>query len=428
MKLYFNYNPDPLRKLYDHMQLPEFINFTQHSDNHTIVDLKQEVRNQLIKFDSCIKPNMSVAVAVGSRGIDSLDIVTKEVIGYLKDKEACPYIVAAMGSHGGATSEGQELVLAKAGITKDTMGVEILTSMEVEDLSSAGDTIPAFVSCDALKADKIILINRIKAHTDFSGSHESGLMKLIAIGLGKHKGALTCHSRGWNEMSENIEKIAGKLLDTGKVIGGIGIIENEKHQACLIEAIPASEIHARETELLKYSKSTMGRLPFKKLDALIVLKCGKDVSGSGMDTNVIGRKPDQQEQKCEIDFVVCSDLTDRTYGNAIGIGNADIICERIVSKIDLSATYINGVTSRGLVGAKIPMIVSNDAEAIKLCMLLSDKSAENIKIACIRDTNSVNSMYVSSALLEEAGSVPCLVRHEDEKFLLREGYIEIPKF
>jgi hypothetical protein len=425
MKVCIDYNSNSLQKLYKDLKLPEFAYFTRLTEHPPVLNLEKELKNELERFSACIKPGMSVAVAVGSRGIDQIDMVVKVIIHYLKEKSAKPYIVAAMGSHGGATCEGQKRVLAEYGITEEKMGVKILTSMEVEDISSKDDNIPAFIACDALIADKVLLVNRIKSHTDFSGNHESGLMKLIAIGLGKHKGALACHSFGWDEMSNSIQKIASRFLDSGKVMGGIGIVENEMHQVCKIEAIPAEWIPLREAELLSYSRETIGKIPFSKLDALIVCKSGKDISGSGIDPNVTGRKLQKDNARCQIDYVVCSDLTDKTEGNAIGVGNADIICKRIVDKIDLSATYMNGITSRGLSGTKIPLIVENDVEAIKLCMFLCNKTAGDIKVACIRDTSSVNSFYISSALIEEANSFSCLTFHAEEKLPVEKGYIQI---
>ncbi len=421
----FSYEPGAIQKLYQDIKLPEFTHYVRQAKYQPVNDVTVAVGSDLDRvFQKTPLSGLKIAVAVGSRGIDQIDTVVRAIIDYLKKRSAKPYIVAAMGSHGGAISEGQRQVLAEYGITEDTMGVEILTGMGVKDISTPEDPFHIYISSDALLADKIFVVNRVKSHTDFCGKHESGLMKLIAIGLGKHQGALSCHSRGFLAMPGNIEIIANKLLQTGKVLGGVGIVENEQHKICRIEAVDAAGLPAKDSELLKYSKKTMGMLPMKQLDALIVSNCGKEISGSGLDPLVTGRFWIENKRKIQVGYVVCSNLTDHSNGNAIGMGTADIICERLAKKVDLTKTYINGITSRGLIGAKIPLIVGNDVEAMQLCMMLCDKTADEIRIACIRDTNSTSSFYVSPALISEIDALPHLTRLND-RLIIRQGYIQI---
>jgi len=410
-----------LKKLYQDISLPELTLFTRQPAHNSIGDARKVLDKELsVKFNDDSICGMKIAIAVGSRGIDRLDLVVKGIVDYLVAKGAKPYIVPAMGSHGGATGEGQKRLLADYGITTEKMGVPIISNMDVEDISGPEDGAPIYISRDALRADKIFLVNRIKPHTDFCGRHESGLMKLIAVGLGKHTGALAVHRDGFENIAANVERNARKLIALGKVLGGVGLIENEEHKLCHIEAITSENIVKRDAELLEFARTTMGTLPFEKLDVLFVCRMGKEISGSGMDPNVIGRAKHNPEQKPKVDYVICSDVTGHSHGNAIGLGNADIVTERLVRKIDFKKTYINGITSRGLWGAKIPVVVENDIDALKLSMLLCDKPGDKIRIACIRDTNSINAMYLSPALFKEANGMTC----QFEKVIIKHNYIE----
>jgi len=416
-----NFGLDALKKLYQDISLPDMVLYSRKTVHNSIKNIRNVLHKELsVKFNDLNICGMKIAIAIGSRGIDRLDTVVKGIIDYLIAKGAEPFIVPAMGSHGGATSEGQKQLLADYGITAEKMGIPVISSMDVEDISNPEDGAPIYISSDALKADKIFLVNRIKPHTDFSGRYESGLMKLIAVGLGKHIGALAVHKDGFENMAANVERNARKLIGLGKILGGVALIENEEHKLCYIEAVTSDNIAERDAELLKLARTTMGRLPFEKLDVLFVCRMGKEISGSGMDPNVIGRARHNPDLKPKVDYVICSDLTDHSRGNAIGLGNADIVTERLIRKVDFEKTYINGITSRGLWGAKIPVVAENDVDALKLSIFLCDKPADKIRIACIRDTNTLNIMYLSPALYKEAENMTC----QFEKLVIKQNYIE----
>lgn len=416
-----NFGFAELKKLYKDISLPDLTLFTRDATHSSIEDVRKVLAGELsAKFNGFDIRGMKIAIAVGSRGIDRIDTVVKGIIDYLVDKGAEPFIVPAMGSHGGATAEGQKKILEDYNITVEKMGVPIISSMDVEDISSSDDAAPVYISRDALKADKIFLVNRIKPHTDFCGRYESGLMKLASVGLGKHAGAVAIHRDGFENMPANVERNALRLIGMGKILGGVGLVENEEHKLCLVEAITSDNIAARDAELLEFARTTMGRLPFEKLDLLFVCKMGKEISGGGMDQAVIGRTRHNPGLKPEVSYVICSDLTEQSHGNAIGVGNADIVTERLLRKIDFKKTYINGMTSRGICGAKIPIVVINDVDALKLGMYLCDKPVEKIKIACIRDTNSVNDIYLSPSLFLEANNMTC----QFKKIVIKKNYIE----
>lgn len=359
-----------------------------------------------------ITPGMRIAVGVGSRGITNLAEIVKTVLGILSGAGAKPFIVPAMGSHGGATPEGQESVLAEYGITRKTMAVPFETSMEVRSIGKTSSGREVVFSVAALQADGIIAINRIKPHTDFYGQLGSGLQKMLTIGFGKHVGAANAHgasSRIGHEVV--IRENAKVILDTLPVLCGVAILEDQHHQTADIQVIKAADIAAQEDGLLAKSRSLMPHLPFEEIDLLIVDRIGKEISGTGMDTNVIGRGvlgynaslvPDGSF-KPQIFRIFVRDLTEATHGNGIGIGLADFTTSRAVKALNLQSMYVNALTSLGLATAKLPIYFETDREAIETAVTsLVLPSPEKLRIVRISNTLNLDRMLVSEAAAEQA--------------------------
>ncbi|GHT82417.1 hypothetical protein FACS1894137_01250 [Spirochaetia bacterium] len=352
-----------------------------------------------------IKPGMRIAVTAGSRGIYGIDRILKTLIDFLKSRGTEPFIVSAMGSHGGASVKGQIEVLTSLGITEDTMGCKIRAGTDSTRINTLPGAIPVMVDTAALEADGIVVVNRIKPHTGFRGKYESGLMKMLALGLGNHHGANYIHSRGIGEISAKIEAIAMDILSKVNVLFGVGILENGEDKIGLIEVIPADDIPHRETELLKQARTMLPEIYFKNLDLLIVDRIGKNISGSGMDPNITGGFiAPGVETSPQPRLITVLDLTDETHGAAFGIGDADTTTRRLFDKIDFETTYPNCLVTctPGLV--KIPMVLANQRQAIQaaLKMLLS-VNREKLRIVRIQDTLHIGKIWVSEALLEEAG-------------------------
>ena len=305
-----------------------------------------------------MRPGDTVAITAGSRGVANVATAVKATADYLKTIGAIPFVVPAMGSHGGATPEGQRSVLEHYGITEKTVGVPVKATMDVVELGKTELGLPVFLDRFAAEADYVVPLNRIKAHTDFNGSIESGLMKMMVIGLGKQQGANLYHRAFFQYGFENvIAAVGGFMLDTGKIAFGIGLLENAHEETAKAVAMPANQLLQTERQLLVEAKSLMGRLPFDELDLLIVDWVGKNISGTGMDTNVIGRMMQNFEPepaKPAILRIFVRDLTEESDGNATGIGLADFTTTRLVNQFNRHATYMNGITALGPQKSKIP--------------------------------------------------------------------------
>jgi hypothetical protein len=359
---------------------------------------------------SSLQPGAQLAVAVGSRGITNIKAIVAAVLGELKAAGAKPFIIPAMGSHGGATAEGQIGVLESYGITEQSMGVPIRASMEVERLGASADGVDVFCSVEALRSDGIVIINRVKPHTDFSGTHGSGVMKMIVIGLGKRTGAATCHgAAGRLGLERVIRGIARVTLRRAPILCGVAIVENQFHDTARIAVLHPAEIETREKELLEEARRLMPRLPFDDIDVLIVDRIGKNVSGSGMDPNVTGRwvhgystsLADDNRQSPRIRRIFVRDLTPESHGNAIGIGFADITTTRLVNAMDKQVTYVNALTSLTPHGAKIPIHFDTDRECLGQALAtLAIPDTRQAKVVRIADTLSVVNLEVSEAYAE----------------------------
>ena len=391
------------------MALPKMTRIQQQFEAPVLTDLPAAIHTELDRINAVtiVKPGETVAITAGSRGVANVDVAVKATVDYLKGLGAKPFVVPAMGSHGGATAEGQRSVLEHYGITEETVGAPVKATMEIVELGKTADGLPVFFDRYAAEADHVVPLNRIKAHTDFNGSIESGLMKMMVIGLGKQQGANLYHRAFFQYSFEHvIMAVGGFILDTGKIAFGLGLIENAHEDTAKAVAIPAAQLLQSERELLVEAKSLMGRLPFDELDLLIVDWTGKNISGTGMDTNVIGRMMQNFEPepaKPAILRIFVRDLTEESDGNATGIGLADFTTTRLVDKIDRHSTYMNGITALGPQKSKIPFYYDTDREAIEVALdTIGLTEPEDARVIRIESTLRLTELDISEVLLEDA--------------------------
>ncbi len=370
-------------------------------------DLEGEIRQNLIGL-AIPREHMAgrrIAVTVGSRGIANLKEIVRTACDWLKAQGAHPFVIPAMGSHGGATAEGQRLILEEYGVTSEGVGVEIKSDMATVHVGQTPEGFQAHVDRNAWEADAILALNRIKPHTDFNGKIESGLLKMIAVGLGKRDGARETHRWSRRYGSERvIRSIAGVTLSTGKILCGLGVVENEMHQIAMVRAALPEGIVAMEEATLPVARSLVPRLPFSKCHLLVVDEMGKNISGTGMDTKVVGRgvRP-QPVDGPEIGLIYVRDLTEESGGNALGVGLADAIHQRLYRKIDLTKMYMNARTSLNPAMARVPMFLPSDREALDIVLgTLGSPDAGEQRIIWIRNTLGLNRVAVSESLAEES--------------------------
>jgi hypothetical protein len=357
-----------------------------------------------------IRPGARIAVTAGSRGIHDLTTVVKAAVDWLRSVGAEPFVVPAMGSHGGATAEGQREMLAGLGVTPESMGCPIEATMETVVLGTLPDGTPVHHDAIAAKADGVLLVNRVKPHTDFHGPVESGLAKITAIGLGNHRGAAALHAGGIPLLGGAIAAAARMAVAHGKILGGLAILENAHERTASVELVVADGIAAAaENALLMRAGELMGRLPFEELDVLVVDEMGKDKSGTGMDTNVLGRcwvHGIPEFESPSIAAISVHRLSAASHGNASGLGLADVIPARMLEQIDLRASYVNALTS-GAGGARrsrLPMVLEDDEAAVIGAVTMSGRRDwADLRLARIRDTLSPNELMVTPALLKEIG-------------------------
>ncbi len=378
----------------------------QHVVTERVPDVGAAVREGLraLPLAERVWPGMRIAVGVGSRGISSIREVVTAVVAELQAQGAQPFLVPAMGSHGGGTAEGQREVLAGYGLGPDRLGVPIYSDMEAVEIGETEDGTPVYFDRYANDTDGIVICNRIKEHTSFRGPWESGLMKMLAVGLGKRQGAGAYHARG---VGETFPTVARFILTQRPVLFGVGIVENGLHEAARIAVIPAERIEADEPSLLDLARTMRPGVPLEPLDLLIVQEMGKDISGTGMDLNVIGMwrrlgGPITPNFK----VVAALDLTANSHGNAIGVGHADLITQRLRDKIDVAATYTNCLTAGNLAGGKIPITLPTDRDVIAAA--LAGSEASRARVVWIRNTLTLDLMWVSEALLADVAALPTM--------------------
>ncbi len=359
---------------------------------------------QLKNVSNKIRPGMKIAIGVGSRGITNLALIVKTIIHELKKLGAHPFIVPAMGSHGAGKAEGQRKILAEYGITEERMGAPVRASMETVYLGTVSGGVDVYFDKIAYEqSDGIIVVSRIKPHTDFKGRIESGIFKMLGIGLGKHKGASYLHRGGIKSFAELLPTIGQHIIDHTPFLFGIGIVENAYHETAHLEIVLKEELPKREEELLIKAKQLMPRILFDQIDVLVVGEIGKNISGSGMDSNIIGRSACdpllQFEAAPNINKIVVLNLTKETNGNATGIGLADFTTTKVVEQIDFSALYANATTAIEIGGAKLPVMMPNDRKAIVTAIRTAGKrDFRDVTIAYIKNTLALHQIFVSENL------------------------------
>ncbi len=373
-------------------------------------DIPGRVGDELRPLKGRIQPGQRVAITAGSRGIANMAEIVKACGDAVRAAGGNPFVMPAMGSHGGASAEGQVEMLASYGITEPAMGMPIVSSMEVRQIGQLPGGTPVFMSVTALEADRILVVNRVKPHTDFRAPIESGLAKICAIGMGKQKGAQIIHGNGTRGLAELMPQVARCMIETtGKILGGLAILENAyDHTADLCWVEPDGIAGAAEVELQRRAKGLMPSLPFDDIDLLIVDEMGKNVSGAGMDPNVLGRMlvPGAPEfERPRVTAVVVLDLTEESHGNAVGLGLADFTTESLLARVDWQATYVNGYTSGtgGLIRGRLPMAFPDDRSAIATAMRMCGKpDPALVRVVRIKNTLMAAFPQISGNLLDEA--------------------------
>ena len=369
-----------------------------------------------------VKPGMEIAITAGSRGVANVDVITKAIVDFCKEKGAKPFIVPAMGSHGGATPEGQLEVLAGFNITEETMGCPIRSSMETVLLGYSEYGKPVYQDKNAHEADGIILSCRIKPHNAFRGKYESGVLKMLVVGLGKQKGAESVHSDGMDNMARNIPANGRVALENSKILFAIPCVENAYDETALIEAIPTDQIFDREPELLKIASSNMPSILVGEADVLVVNEMGKNYSGTGVDPNISGTwSNDYVSGGLKVKRTCFLDLTDCSHGNANGMGLASIITARMFEKLDLNKIYMNSFTITVLKSAMMPPVVANDREAIQACIRTANRiDRDHVRMVRIKNTLHIGEIMLSESYYEDVvnGKYPGLTAVSEPAELL----------
>ncbi|KSU82127.1 protein of unknown function [Fictibacillus enclensis] len=381
-------------------------NFASPSLSLTLLKTKIEKEMDRLLSNTHLSANASVAITAGSRGITNIAFIFKVIVKVLQDRGLSPFLVPAMGSHGGATAEGQIEVLEHLGITEQTIGAPIRSSMNVDYIGETNNGTPVYMDQHSFSADGIIVVNRIKAHTAFRGKVESGLSKMIAIGLGKIKGATFIHQGGALKMAETIESVSKMALKQSPILFGLGIIENGYDETADLVGVTKEEWHQKETELLAWSKTMMPSLPVDDIDLLIVEEMGKCFSGTGMDPNIIGRwriQGVQEPERPTIKRIAVLDLADQSFGNAQGVGLADFMTDALFKKIDRKSTYTNALTSTYLQRAMLPFIYATEEEAIRTAVQSLGPQVDNHKLRIVQIPNTLHlgRVIVSKSIIEE---------------------------
>lgn len=395
--------------------LPRMVRIRQNFHAPETRDVAQAVHDAMRATDvlSRISKGDRVAIAVGSRGVADIPLLTRETVRAVKSVGGEPFIVPAMGSHGGATAEGQKDVLAQLGVTEAFVEAPILASMDVVEVGKLPNGLPVYTDKHAYEADKVIVINRIKPHTAFRGPVESGLLKMITIGLGKQKGAEAAHAYSFKYMAEHVPEMAKITLAKVPIIFGLGSIENAYDRPAKIVAVPAERLEEEEPQLLLEAKALMPRIMFDPIDVLIVDEIGKDISGDGMDPNITGRYATPYASGGpEVARIVVLGLTERTHGNANGIGLADITTSKVLNETIKEKGYANALTSTVVGVVKMPMALDSEELAVKAAIKTCNAFDMNqARVVRIENTLHLKEIWISESLLPEA------MEHQDIEVL-----------
>lgn len=401
-----------LEELLKDIPIPKMAKVKQNFDATKIEDFQAALTKELNqeKIKATVKPGMEIAIAVGSRGVDKLVDKTAITVKFLQELGAKPFIVPSMGSHGGATAEGQRQVLEHLGVTEEAVNAEIRSSMEVIKLGELPNGLPVYIDKIASEADGIVVLNRVKPHTAFRGPVESGIMKMISIGLGKQKGAEACHQLGFKYMAEHVPAMAKMTMEKMPILFAVATVENAFDKVAKVAVMTPDEIEDKEIELQKLAKSLLPKLFFDQIDVLVIDEIGKNISGDGMDPNITGRYPTPYAHGGpNVTKMAVLDLTKETEGNANGVGTADFTTQRLVDKMDREVTYANGLTSTVVAPTKIATTLPNDKlvlqAAIKTCNILD---FTKVKYVRIKNTLEISEIEVSESLLEHVKEHPNL--------------------
>ncbi len=370
-----------------------------------IADLPGEIERELSGLDLKLKPGARIAIGIGSRGIANLVTLAKGVIQFLKSQGAQPFIVPAMGSHGGAHAVGQEEILAGLGITEEALGVPVISSMDVVELPAKNLEHKLCMGRNAFESDGVVLLNRIKPHTDFHSTYESGIVKMSVVGLGNHEQAKIMHGLGVRGLRDLIPLAAREIFATGKILFGLAVVEDAYDNTMRVRAMKPDRILAEEPELLRLAVANMPKLPADRIDILIVDLIGKNLSGTGMDPNIIGRikvKGTPEPAAPEIGTIIVTDLSPESHGNALGIGLADIITKTLFDKIDFQAMYANVITTTFLERGKTPIVAANLERAFDIALrTVAGRPWDQLRVIRIKNTLHLEEMHVSPAVYQE---------------------------
>ena len=386
--------------------LPKLARVRQSLPREHLSDVAAAVREALRRggLAGRVSAGQRVAITAGSRGIADIQLVISTVVQEVRALGAEPFVVPAMGSHGGATVEGQRGLLAEYGVTEREVGAPILATMDTVEIGRLDDGAPVHLDRNAHEADAILVVGRVKAHTAFRGEIESGLCKMTAIGLGKQRGAETIHARG---LRESIPEVARVTLARSKIVLGLALVENAYHQLHTIEAAAPEQFHDTDRVLLRLANELLPRVPFEELDLLIVDQLGKNISGSGMDYNIVGMwRRIGGERRPFYKRIAVLDITPESEGNGLGIGIADFTTLRTFEKLDRRKTYMNGLTAGALEAIKIPIILDSEREALEVALKTTNAPAP--RVVWIKNTLELQELLVSEALLPEVEQIPTL--------------------
>lgn len=412
----------------ENVAFPKMYKIRQNLNDEKINDIPAEVFKEFdnIGLREKIKKGSKIAVCGGSRGINNIALIVKSVCDYVKDCGATPFIVPAMGSHGGATAEGQKHVLEKFGMSEEAMGCEICSSMETVQFEDTEIGTPVYFDKIAFESDGVIVVNRIKPHTDFTAENESGIVKMLSVGLGKQKGASAMHDNG---LGRTIPQTTEIIIKNAPILAGLGIVENSKDETYILKSVKPENFIEEDAKLLKISYNQVPKLPFDDVDILIVEEMGKQFSGTGMDTKVLGRLKiaDEKEPTApRVKKLVTLRLSEDSYGNALGIGLADITVKKLVDSIDYDAMYSNLITTTFLERGKVPVFMPTEKEAIGVAFRTSGgMKKETAKIMIIKNTLHLGEVIVSESIYNEIKNDVTLIEENIKVSFNDKGELEV---
>ena len=399
---------DAVRSLIENIDIPPMYRVRQQFYVNPLDDVEQSCTEQIGALSRLQKLDKGahIAIAVGSRGISNISLITASVVKALKDLGFEPFIVSGMASHGKATDEGQTELLAELGVTEEAVGCPVRASVEVVEIGTIASGLKVYMDRIASEADGIVVINRIKTHTAFHADYESGLVKMLAIGLGNDIGAKSCHQLGFGKMAENIVAMTRMKLEKLPVLFGVAVIEDGVENVSKIEVVDADDILDREPELLKISKSYMPSIGIDQIDVLVVDRMGKEISGDGMDPNITGRYATPYAHGGpNVSKLAILSVTEKSHGNVIGVGQADLCTKRLFEAAELETTYVNSLIATVTSVARLPMILPTDHDAIKAAILTCNiMDFSRVRMVRIRDTLHLGEMLVSEALVDEVSA------------------------